>query len=257
MTENTTVPWWEGLYDDLLAEMLLERPDDGTVSATARFLEERLALEPGMRVFDQCCGLGSLSLPLAARGLSVVGVDQSAPYVERGNRRAREAGLDVTLFAGDALTWIPETPCDAAFNWWTSFGYTPDDADNQRMLERAYASLRPGGHFALDTMNLPGVLRGFRRHVVTQRRTARGEVTLIRETRLDLRAGMMQKTWTYILPDGRRVEHESAVRLYLPHTLADLLRAVGFEEVELLGDLDGGSLSLDSPRCIALARRPS
>lgn len=246
--------WWEGLYDELLADVLLEREDD---AREVGFLMAHLDLEAGARVFDQCCGVGSLAIPLAARGCDVVGVDQAAAYVERGRARAREAGLEVALHAGDARAFVTDPPCDAAFNWWTSFGYSADDADNARMLERAFESLRPGGRFALDTMNLPGVLRGFQPGVVTRRDTPRGEVTLVRETRLDLGAGMMRKTWTYFLPDGERVRHESAVRLLMPHTIAELLREAGFEEVTLLGSTDGEPLGVDSPRCIALARRPA
>jgi 2-polyprenyl-3-methyl-5-hydroxy-6-metoxy-1,4-benzoquinol methylase len=252
----STAPWWEALYDDLLADVLLER-DDAATQATLAFLQEHLRLEAGMRIFDQCCGIGSLSLPLAARGLSVVGVDQAAAYVERGNDAARTQGLDVHLVAADARAWRAPEPCHAAFNWWTSFGYAADDEDNRRMLERAFESLRPGGRFALDTMNLPGVLRGFQPAVVTRRHTPRGEVTLVRETLLDLSEGMMKKTWTYLLPGDRRVEHRSAVRLYLPHTLACMLRDVGFEDIELLGSVRGEPLALESPRCIAVARRPS
>jgi hypothetical protein len=36
-----------------------------------------------------------------------------------------------------------------------------------------------------------------------------------------------------------------------------MLRAVGFTDVELLGSTAGEPLALDSPRLIALARRPS
>ena len=32
-----------------------------------------LAVEPGQRVYDQCCGIGSLSVPLAQRGVFVAG----------------------------------------------------------------------------------------------------------------------------------------------------------------------------------------
>jgi SAM-dependent methyltransferase len=250
-------PWWEDLYDDLLAEVLLAPEDDAAIAATTQFLMERLELVPGRRVFDQCCGTGRLALPLAAQGIDVVGVDQAAAYVKRGRMEAVVAGLDVSLYASDAFEFVTAVPCDAAFNWWTSFGYSPDDAENARMLACAYESLRPGGRFALDTMNLPDVLRGFQPRVVLRRKTSYGEVMLVRESRLDLPAGMLRKTWTYHLPDNRRVSHASAVRLHLPHTLAELLRSVGFEEVVLYGGIDSQPLSLDSPRCIAVAQRPA
>jgi SAM-dependent methyltransferase len=253
----TDDPWWEPLYDDLLAEVLLVRDaEDPETEATLRLLVERLDLAPGARVLDQCSGIGSLAIPLAARGFRVVAVEQCASYVERARVEAARRGVEVELHAADAFTFVPEEKVHGAFNWWTSFGYADDDADNVRMLARAFDALVPGGAFLLDVMNLPGVLRGLRRDDVVRRATSLGDVTLLRETTLDLPRGVMRKRWTYFLPDGRRVEHASRVRLHLPHQIVDMLRSVGFTDVELYGSPRGEPLGLDSPRCIARARRP-
>ena len=226
------------------------------VEATLDFLTDKLELRPGSTVFDQCSGTGSLALPLAARGHRVIGVEQSQAYVARAQQQAATRGLACRFVAGDAFEVGPGEPCDAVFNWWTSFGYALDDRKNGEMLSRAFEALVPGGIFLLDTLNLPGVLRGFRLHEVTRRATARGEVVLVRESRVDAAAGALRKRWTYFLPDGRRVEHDSAVRLYLPHTLADLCKAAGLTDVVLYGSTMGDPLGIDSPRCILRARRP-
>jgi SAM-dependent methyltransferase len=253
-----TTHWWNTLYDDLLADLLLARADDDPeVIATASFLVERLHLEVGQRVFDQCCGIGSLALPLAARGLEVIGVDQATRYVERATLAAEERRLPARFFAGDAFDFVPEERVHAAFNWWTSFGYTLDDQRNAQMLRRAHDALLPGGCFALDTLNVPGILRGFQAHVVTKRTTSRGEVVLWRDSTIDLALGAMKKKWTYFVPNGERVEHESTVKLYLPDRIGALLNDVGFVDVTFFGDVKGGALGIDSPRCIAIARRPA
>ena len=248
--------WWASLYDDLLADMLLERADPVEVEATAAFLVEALELRAGDAVFDQCSGIGSLSLPLAERGHRVIAVEQSEGYVARSRREAEARGLSCRFEAADARAFSPGEPCRGAFNWWTSFGYSLDDRDNARMLDRAFEALAPGGVFLLDTMNLPGVLRGFREHVVNRRAGPEGEVVLVRESRFDLAAGALLKRWTYFLPDGRRVAHDTSVRLYMPHELVDLLRRAGFDEVELYGSVRRERLDVDSPRCICRARRP-
>ena len=263
MTTPDTTPdtsdWWQPLYDDLLATMLLERHDPAELDATLDFLVAQLGLgsRPGARVFDQCCGIGSLSLPLAARGYAVVGVDQAAAYVDRARTEAAAAGSAIDYHAADAREFVPAQACAGVFNWWTSFGYGDDDDDNARMLAAAFAALEPGGVFLLDTMNAVGLLRRFQPQVVTRRETPDGELVLVRDSRLELETGTLHKRWTYFLPDGRRVEYPSAVRLYQPHELVALLRGVGFVDVELLGDLDGSRLSLDTLRCICRARRPA
>lgn len=256
MTSNSQ-PWWRSLYDDLLADVLLERSDPAEVDATLRFLTNRLELLPGMRVFDQCCGVGSLAVPLASSGYRLNGCDLIPEYVERARRRAVDARVVVELETADAFQFVPPQPCDAVFNWWTSFGYASTDDENVRMLDRAAEALRPGGRFALDFMNVTGVLRGFQSRVRTERVTARGTIELIRDSSIDLRRLVMLKRWTYTLPDGSRIARDSQVRMYLPHELVGLFARAGFSDVQLYGNLDGAPLELDSPRCIVVGKRPS
>ncbi len=246
--------WWGALYDDWLADQLLERTED-EVKETLDFLVERLDLRAGDRALDQCCGVGSLSVPLASRGVRVVGIDQAASYIERARASAGKREVELELIAADATEWTPKTSVKGAFNWWTSFGYSARDDENQKMLLRARDALVVGGKYALDTMNVPGVLRGFQRDVALRRSTPRGEVLLLRESSIDLRRGMMLKNWSYFLGDRRVAEHQSEVRLYMPDQIVAMLSAAGFDQIELCGSIAGEPLSLDSPRMIALATR--
>jgi SAM-dependent methyltransferase len=188
--------------------------------------------------------------------MRVVGVDQAAPYVERATSVAREKRLDARFFAADACHFVPPERVDAVFNWWTSFGYFEEDQANQEMLARAFDALLPDGRFALDTMNVPGVLRDFQRDVVLRRETPRGEVLLLRESDVDVARGRLIKRWTYFIGDRRVAERTSSVRLYMPDAIADMLRRVGFTDVLVIGSVAGEPLALDSPRLIAIARRP-
>ena len=242
--------WWQPLYDDIVAEMFLVRRDPAEAAATAAFLRDTLRLVPGTTAFDQCCGIGTLSLPLAEQGVRVVGVDQSEAYI----RRARESAgtLPCEFFAADAFAFTPRVPCDAAFNWGTSFGNTLDDDRNRDMLRRAFECLTPGGRFLLDYQHVPRVLRHFQ-HTLTKRH---GDVLLLRESTVDLTAGALRQTWTFLLPDGTRRSRRSEVRLYLPHQLGEMLREVGFADVQFFGDADRRELSLDSPRCVVVGTRP-
>ncbi len=244
--------WWSDLYDDHLADVLLEGTSPGAIEATVQFLVERLRLHPGDRVFDQCAGIGRLAVPLAQWGAQVVGVEQAARYVERGRRAARDAGAHVDLVVGDAFAYVPDQPCAGGFNWWTSFGYLPDDESNARMLRRAFEALSPGGRFALDFLNVPGICAHFRPHEIDRR----DGIVMLRESRLDLAGGILHKRWTFVTPDGRRIERPSSVRLYTPDRLAALFESVGFVEIEVLGGIDGQTISLSSPRCIVVGARP-
>ncbi len=249
--------WWEALYDDTVADILLERRDRAELDATLDFLARELRIGRGSTVFDQCCGIGSLSIPLASRGANVTGIDLAASYIRRAQASAQAAGTVCRFERADAFEFATATPCDAAFNWWTSFGYSHDDARNRSMLERAHDSLKPGGRFALDYLNVAMVLKDFKPCLVLRPKDGTGETILLRECELDLAAGMMNQIWTTIQPGGRRVERRSTVRLYLPHVLAGMLEACGFSDIELYGGVLNEPLRVDSPRCICVATKGS
>jgi hypothetical protein len=105
-------------------------------------------------------------------------------------------------------------------------------------------------------MNVPGILHRFLPEVVTERDTSLGHLRLVRESRYDAPAGVMEKVWRYELEDGRVVRHESSVRAYTPPELARLLTETGFVDLRFVGSIDGEPLTLESPRCIAIARKP-
>lgn len=253
---SPSAPWWETFYSSHYAEAMFQL-DRTYLAQACDFILTQLQLEPGQTVLDQCCGIGNISLLLSQRGLKVTGIEQSSEYVHQAQVRAREAELNCQFWVADAFDYVAPEPLDAAFNWHTSFGYTPDDRQNRRMLDAAFASLKPGGYFLLDFLNLPYVLSHFRATMITYHQTQEGDVEVIRESFPDLTAGMLQQKWTFVHPQqGRRLSQETATRMYLPHQLGDLLQTSGFELLRFFGGLQAEPLSMDSPRCICLARRP-
>ncbi len=244
--------WWLSLYDDVVAEAILARRDPAALEATIAFLTHHLHLGPGCTVLDQCCGIGSLAVPLARAGCRVIGVDQCAAYVERARAAIGPEQASSSFHAADAFDFVAPVPCDAAFNWNTGFG-NADDQRNAHMLRRAFESLRPGGRFALDYQHVPRILRTFQGYLVHR---LSDQTIILRESRIDLAGGALVQRWTFLLSDGRRSERSSAVRLYLPHVLGEMLGAAGFVDVTYHGGLAGEPLELDSPRCILIATRP-
>jgi SAM-dependent methyltransferase len=248
--------WWLSLYDDVVAETILVSRDESEVAATLEFLIRHLRLEPGMKVFDQCCGIGGLSLPLARRGVEILGVDQCEAYVRRAQVSAQSLSTFCEYRGGDAFAFVPESACDAAFNWATSFGYAVDDASNARMLRRAYESLKPGSLFALDFINVAGMFHDFFPSVVRRFSTPHGEVLVIQEKSLQLERGFLDQVWTFVLPSGECRIRTSSIRLYLAHRIVEMLQGCGFADVEIFGSVREEPFRLSSPRCICVARRP-
>ena len=256
MIEETAC-WWEDFYDGYLADVLLEGHNDGESTRTVEFLKSVLGISRGDLVFDQCCGTGRVAVPLAEAGFRVVGIDLIEPYVASARAKLDGSGFDATFQAADAFEFVVPELCAGALNWWTSFGYAMADRENVRMLERAFESITPGGRFALDFMNAPGVLRHFQKETITRGHSkAEGEILLIRESKVDVANGVLEKDWTYYIENGKRVKHHTSVRLYHPPDLRRLFETVGFANVKLFGDLDASPITLESPRCIIVGTKP-
>jgi SAM-dependent methyltransferase len=256
--------WWTTLYDETVADLLLVRRDPQALSQTLDFLTRNLHLTPGATIYDQCCGIGSLAVPLSLRGHRVIGADQSASYIARARKDAAARNAPCEFRAADAFSFLPEVLCDAAFNWGIGFGNAATDEQNLVMLSRAHAALRPGGWFALEYHNVPRILQRFQPVLLHRARREDGEAMILRESELDLPAGLLRQRWTIMTgltgmgerAPGERLVRDTAARLYLPDALGALLRRAGFTDVSFYGDVAGSRLTLESPRCICIARRP-
>lgn len=65
------------------------------------------AVDETSLVADLYCGAGTFTLPLAAQGASVIGVESAGSSVRDLRRNANEAGLDITIIGGDATRELP------------------------------------------------------------------------------------------------------------------------------------------------------
>ncbi|MFL5909260.1 MAG: class I SAM-dependent methyltransferase [Gaiellaceae bacterium] len=97
-------------------------------------------------VLDAGCGSGRIAVPIAQRGLQVVGVDFLAGSVERARRHAAESGVEgrVELVESDLLDYLGGVD-DASFDAvvFLEVGFViPQLAETMRELARV---LRPGG----------------------------------------------------------------------------------------------------------------
>jgi demethylmenaquinone methyltransferase / 2-methoxy-6-polyprenyl-1,4-benzoquinol methylase len=116
-----------------------------------------VAVKPGERVLDACCGTGDLAIGARARGAHVTGLD----FSERMLERARTKGPQIEWVQGDALALPFE---DASFDAATvGFGIR-NVADLERGLRELRRVLRPGGRLGILEITTPrGALAPFYR----------------------------------------------------------------------------------------------
>lgn len=241
--------WWDDFYNLQTADLFLRRDAKASERLT-NFLEQQLEIEAGQTLFDQCCGIGTVSLPFAAKGVKVIGVDISEPFITEAKRLSEEVE-NAEFYQDDAFTFLPKGTCHAAINWYGSFGYADEDAQNKQMFERAYEALVSGGKFAVDFMNTYGILANFQAEMIKEK----GTFKIVRNCTLDYTKGRIEQDWNYY-KNGQYLETKhSSVKLYLPHHIQTMLEDCGFGDVQLFGDIAGNSLDRNSPRCILIGTK--
>jgi SAM-dependent methyltransferase len=126
-------------YDDVSWSMF----DPALLAATAAFLEETAA---GGAALEFAIGTGRVAVPLAQRGMKVVGIDSSEAML----RRLHEKDAGIEAVAGDMAT----TRVDGEFSlvylvFNTIFNLTTQHGQ-VACFENAARHLRPGGRFVIE-----------------------------------------------------------------------------------------------------------
>ncbi|WP_179298305.1 class I SAM-dependent methyltransferase [Mesorhizobium carmichaelinearum] len=205
-----------------------------------------LSLRQGISVLDLGCGYGRISNRLAEKGAQVTGLDISPILLKKAEADAAERGVNVKYALGDmrSLPWRDEF--EAAFLWYTTFGYF-DDADNERVLCEAASSLRKGGRLLIDYANRFDFLRHKSPFYVIQRND-------------DLRIDIVSDD---VINDRRNIERifvrdgcvrrtHLSFRQYGFSEFVRMLLSAGFKTVEAFGQ-EGGPFTSDSSSLVVLA----
>jgi len=246
------MPWWEEFFDEHyfdLYDLYL------TPERTAKEVEgviQILALPPGAKVLDLCCGHGRHTIPLARAGYQVTGLDLSEVFLRRARQDAAAAGVAVTWVQRDMRDIPFPNEFDAIVNLFAAFGYFDDEVENQKVLAAVARALKPGGRFLIDVIN-----RDYLAKVFLPRDWERlGEILVWRERSFDSIAGRSMETihWE---KDGVRQTRSNNLRVYTATELTGMLAAAGLRLVKAYGGLDGSELVFSSRRLTLLAEKPA
>jgi hypothetical protein len=145
----------EGFFGERAASVYDERTAAMFEPAVVQPVVELLASLAGQgRALEFAIGTGRIALPLAERGVPVVGIDNSEAMVAR--LRAKPGGEDIDVAIGDFAT----TRVDGEFSlvylvFNTIFNLVTQDAQ-VGCFQNAAAHLQSGGRFVIET-GVPGL----------------------------------------------------------------------------------------------------
>jgi len=216
--------WWEHFFEGLAVELWLNAIPAAHSEQEADRIAAALALPAGADLLDVPCGGGRLSLPLAARGYRVTGVDSSREFLAHASALSGAAAVAWEQRDMRDLPWPARF--DGAFCAGNSFGYLDDDG-NAAFLRAVAAALKPGGPFVLDT---PMVLEQLLGHLQDRPWWQVGDMRLLVKNDYDHTRSRLEIEYTF-MRNGRVEERRGSHRAYRYAELVDLLRSNGFDDV--------------------------
>lgn len=132
------------VYDDWYAEVT-------DVEATTARVVATLGSETG-RVLELGIGTGRLALPLADRGLEVVGIDSSQAMLDRLAERQRDRAAPVVTVCGDMATELPDGPFDVVLVAYNTLFNLLGDGEQNACFRAVAERLAPGGAFIVEAV---------------------------------------------------------------------------------------------------------
>ncbi|HEV2125580.1 MAG TPA: class I SAM-dependent methyltransferase, partial [Chloroflexota bacterium] len=93
-------------------------------------------------------GTGRVAIPLAARGISVSGIELSQPMVDQLRRKAPEQALPVVT--GDMATTTIPGEFSLVYLVWNSIGNLRTQNEQVQCFRNAARHLSPGGRFVIE-----------------------------------------------------------------------------------------------------------
>jgi ubiquinone/menaquinone biosynthesis C-methylase UbiE len=209
---------------------------------------QRLAAAAEGPVLELGCGTGRIAVPVAKTGAQLVGIDRSAPMLDRARRRLARARVTPRplLVRGD----IRRLPFRARRGFavvMAPYGILQSltrERDLQATLASVASVLRRDGLFVMDLVpDLPRWAEYHRRTSLRGRRGANTTLTLIESVRQDRSRKLTVFDQEYIERRGRqRTSHRFSLAfrtLSVPQMRRRLERA-GFAVQAVLGDYQGG-----------------
>lgn len=149
--------WFNSPYYHLLYQHRSEAEAETFIARLLDFLKPH----PNARLLDLACGKGRHARFMARKGYHVTGIDLASESIALAQNSAHER---LQFEVGDMRNIGKEKAFDYVFNFFTSFGYFDQTADNLLVLRSVHQALVPNGYLLIDFLNVPFAENHLRTH---------------------------------------------------------------------------------------------
>lgn len=200
----------------------------------AQYVKDIAGLQNGDSVLDAGCGVGRISVELAALGLDVTGVDIIQSELEAAAENAEAEGVPLTLIKTDLRTFKSQKKYDCAINLYTSFGYCDTIQEDMEILKNIAASLKQGGTFILECTSRESAILYF----TEGEKFDRAGLHVTTEFSVEGAWEGLRSRWILQDDQGNTIDHVFTQRLYSAAELCNRMIDCGFSQAKAYGDFD-------------------
>ena len=201
----------------------------------AQYVKDIAGLGEGDKILDAGCGLGRISVELAALGLDVTGVDIIQSELDAARESAEAEGVPLTLINHDLRSFQAREQFDCAINLYTSFGYCATIEDDMKILKNIADSVKTGGTFIMECTSRETAIMYFTAGEEFERA---GYKVVTHFEVVGAWEGLRSQWTLYPLESKKAIDHTFIQRLYPATFLRDKLIDFGYSKVNIYGDFD-------------------
>ena len=201
----------------------------------AQYVKDIAGLGEGAKILDAGCGLGRISVELAAFGLDVTGVDIIQSELDAARESAEAEGVPLTLINHDLRSFQAREQFDCAINLYTSFGYCATIEEDMKILKNIADSVKTGGTFIMECTSRETAIMYFTAGEEFERA---GYKVVTHFEVVGAWEGLRSQWTLYPLDSKQAIDHTFIQRLYPATFLRDKLIDFGYSKVNIYGDFD-------------------
>lgn len=245
--ENINDSFFDGHYKDVWRAII---PEVLTVREV-QFMMDYFNLTPGDKVLDMMCGYGRHTLGLASKGVKVTAVDNLPDYVNEIRAAAAPGQLPVEAIQHDVISYRPENDFRLVICMGNSLNFF-NATDTVILLKNWANALTPGAHVLINSWSLTEtVIPQFSE----KSEASHGGINIVSQSKYLFYPSRIETETIMTGPDGN-VETRLAVDyIYSVNEIENLLRAAGFELVEIFNIPGKKKFSMGDPRAYIIGRR--